>query len=477
MQTDHASAATQASWLYHPEFPDTWRRYKLHDLASWINGMAFREFHFTVTGRPVIKIAEIKGGISWQTKFTSREYDPDYLVSPGDLLFSWSGQPESSIDAFWWWGPEGWLNQHIFKVLPTADLLATDFLFYILRYLKPNFIGIAKNKQTTGLGHVTKADLRRIEVGVPPEEVQSGIVKLLKPIDDKIRLNAQINRTLEQLTQTVFRHWFVDFLPVRAKAAARAEGRDPLRATMCALSGKDEASLDAMPLEQYEQLAAIATLFPDELVDSELGEAPRGWQVRPLPEMLEINPPRPLRKGSAAPYLDMASVPTNSARVAHVGVRAFGSGSKFRNGDTLLARITPCLENGKTAFVDFLEPGEVGWGSTEFIVLRPKPPLPEAFAYFLCRDPGFRSFAIANMAGTTGRQRVPNDCFANYHIAVPDGDTAQAFGRFATGCLDLMRARDAESRTLAELRDTLLPKLLSGEIRVGEAEELMEAAA
>jgi len=435
--------------------------------------MAFRDFHFTGNGRPIIKIAEIKNGVSGQTKFTSREYDPVYLVNPGDLLFSWSGQPESSIDAFWWSGPEGWVNQHIFKVIPATDLLSSEFLFYLLRYLKPNFIAIAKNKQTTGLGHVTKADLRNIEVGVPPERIQSGIVRLLKPLDDKILLNAQVNQALEQLVQTIFQGWFVDYLPVRAKAAARSEGRDPLRAAIYALSGKDE---DAMPREQYEQLAATAALFPDELVDSELGEVPLGWNVRSLSDVLEINPPRTLKKGTAAPYLDMASVPTNSARVSHVAVRAFGSGAKFCNGDTLLARITPCLENGKTALVDFLESGKIGWGSTEFIVLRPKPPLPEPFAYFLCRNPRFRSFAIANMAGTTGRQRVPNDCFANYHIAVPDTETAQAFGRFATECLSLMRARDAESQTLAEMRDTLLPKLLSGEIRVGEAQKLVGAA-
>lgn len=321
------------------------------------------------------------------------------------------------------------------------------------------------------------ADILKFELHIPPLKEQRIIAEVLSALDERIDLNARTNGTLEQIAQTLFQAWFVDFLPVRAKASAHASGRDPLHAAMCALSGKDVAALDAMPREQYEQLAATAALFPDELVDSELGEVPLGWTIRSLPEVLEINPPRPLKKGTAAPYVDMASVPTNSARVARVAVRALGSGSKFRNGDTLLARITPCLENGKTAFVDLLESGEVGWGSTEFIVIRPKPPLPEAFAYFLCRDPGFRSFAIANMAGTTGRQRVPNDCFANYRIAVPDAETARVFGHFAAGCLDMMRARDAESQTLAELRDTLLPKLLSGEIRVAEARELAEAAA
>ena len=125
-----------------------------------MNGLAFRNIQFSHTGKPVIKIAEIKDGISGQTKFTQQSFDESVRVRPGDLLFSWSGQPESSIDAFWWHGPEGWLNQHVFRVTPAKDLDAT-FFFYLLRYLRPNFIGIARNKQTTGLGHITKGDLEK----------------------------------------------------------------------------------------------------------------------------------------------------------------------------------------------------------------------------------------------------------------------------------------------------------------------------
>ncbi len=151
------------SWLYHPRFPEHWKRQSLHSLAEWVNGLAFRKIQFAPTGKPIIKIAETKDGISSQTKFTQQTFDESVHVSDGDLLFSWSGQPESSIDAFWWRGQDGWLNQHIFKVSPNAEVDRT-FFFYILRYLKPNFVGIARNKQTTGLGHVTRRDLENIEV-------------------------------------------------------------------------------------------------------------------------------------------------------------------------------------------------------------------------------------------------------------------------------------------------------------------------
>lgn len=123
--------------------------------------------------------------------------------------------------------------------------------------------------------------------------------------------------------------------------------------------------------------------------------------------------------------------------------------------------------------MDFLNGDEVGWGSTEFIVLRPKNGLPEQFAYFLCRHPDFRAFAIGQMAGTSGRQRVPNDCFGGYKLVAPTEPVAIEFGKLAGAALAQIKALDEEAKTLASLRDTLLPKLLSGELSV---EALAESA-
>lgn len=122
MASDGTTCSTkETSWLYCPVFPESWEPHVLYSLATWINGMAFKNIDFTPTGRPVIKIAEIKGGITAQTQFTDSEYDKRYFITQGDMLFSWSGQPETSIDAFYWDGPDGWLNQHVFKVLPDDD--------------------------------------------------------------------------------------------------------------------------------------------------------------------------------------------------------------------------------------------------------------------------------------------------------------------------------------------------------------------
>ena len=431
---------------FSPMFPDHWLRRPLYSLATWVNGLAFRKIQFSQAGRPIIKIAELKGGISGQTKFTEQTFDDSVRVRPGDLLFSWSGSPETSIDAFWWRGPEGWLNQHVFRVTPQPGL-DTTFFFYLLRYLKPNFIGIARNKQTTGLGHVTKRDLKNLRVARPDLSEQRAIAHVLGTLDDKIELNRRMNETLEALARALFKSWFVDFDPVRAKMEGRDTGLPP----------------------------DIADLFPDRLVDSEMGEVPDGWEVATLAERIEVNPRRSLGKGQAAPYLPMAKMPTRGHMPHSVAVRSFGSGMRFTNGDTLVARITPCLENGKTAYVDFLADGEIGWGSTEYIVLKPQPPLPNQFAYCLARSAGFREFAIQNMSGTSGRQRVPPTALRGFPMVVPPKRLAARFGEVAGSLFERASNAGRESRTLASLRDTLLPKLISGAIRVPGAQRPVES--
>ncbi len=223
-------------------------------------------------------------------------------------------------------------------------------------------------------------------------------------------------------------------------------------------------SLPGLPAELYD-------LFPDSFEGSTLGKIPKGWQTALLPDLFEINPPRPLRAGSIAPYVDMANIPTRSARPLDWVERPFSSGMKFINGDTLVARITPCLENGKTALVDFLADRQVGWGSTEYIVLRSKPPLPLEYSYFLARSDDFRAHAIANMTGTSGRQRVPVSCFDGFSLVVPPAPLAESFGRLAQSMMTAIKQHDEESRALAEMRDGLLRKLISGEIRITIAED------
>ena len=285
---------------------------------------------------------------------------------------------------------------------------------------------------------LNKGHFGDIEIYLPPLPEQRAIAHILGTLDDKIELNRRMNETLEEMARALFKSWFVDFDPVRAKMEGRDTGLPP----------------------------DVADLFPGRLVESEVGEIPEGWEVVPLPEMIEVNPPRSLRKGEVAPYLDMANMPTKGHVPDTVIDRPFGSGMRFTNGDTLVARITPCLENGKTAYVDFLPHDRIGWGSTEYIVMRPMHPLPNEFAYCLARSAGFREFAIQNMTGTSGRQRVPAQALSQFLLPSPPEPIAARFGKVVQPIFTRASEAVRESRTLAALRDALLPKLVAGELRV-----------
>ena len=297
---------------------------------------------------------------------------------------------------------------------------------------------------------ITKGHIERFEVPLPPFAVQEAIGSLAAVINRRVESLRQANATLEAIAQALFKSWFVDFDPVRAKV----EGREP--------EGMD---------------AATAELFPSDFGESELGLIPRGWKVLPLSEAFEINPRRAIKKGSVAPYLDMASVPTSGHVPAPPVDREFSSGSKFLNGDTLLARITPCLENGKTAHVDFLAHEQVGWGSTEFIVLRPKPPLPLYFGYLIARHDAFRAFAKQAMTGTSGRQRVELGQLERFQVVCPDAHVSTAFGLLVEPIRACISANQQRSEVLAKLRDILLPRLISGKLRLPQAEAVVETLA
>ena len=188
-------------------------RVSLYEIANWKNGLAFRNIDFSPTGKPIIKIAELNNGITSSTSYTNQIFSDDFLLSKGDLVFSWSGNPQTSIDIFKYNLPDGWLNQHIFKITPYENKINKNYLFYIMKYLKPNFTQIATNKQTTGLGHVTISDIKKISFILPPLEVQKKIAGVLGALDDKIELNNKINQNLEAQAQALFKSWFVDFEP------------------------------------------------------------------------------------------------------------------------------------------------------------------------------------------------------------------------------------------------------------------------
>lgn len=319
------------------------------------------------------------------------------------------------------------------------------FVYYFFRSIAPSLasLDVGSANPTLNRNHV-----HPIRIFWPADvSEQEAISSLLGSLDDKIELNRRMNETLEAMARAIFRDWFIDFGPTRAKM----DGREPYLTP------------------------DIWSLFPDRLDDE---GKPEGWVTAPLSNLVQFNPSEQLIRGAEAPYLDMAALPTSGPNAEPWRLREFSSGTRFRNGDTLLARITPCLENGKTALVHGLPNGPIGWGSTEFIVMRARAPVSRAVPYLIARDPAFRAHAIRSMTGTSGRQRASTEAIEAYRVAEPD--TAEIWVRFAEvtdPLFERIAVNDRESQTLAATRDLLLPKLMSGEIRSKDAEKLSSEAA
>lgn len=166
--------------------PEGWETKALYDTAEYINGGAFKTEQFSQdqTGLPIIKIAELKQGITDSTKFTQNDFNSKISIDNGEILYSWSGSPETSLEVFKWFSGKGWLNQHIFKLVFNSEN-EKYFTFYLLKFLKPLLIETAKQKQTTGLGHITVADMKRIKTVSPSPAVLKKFCNIISPMFNK----------------------------------------------------------------------------------------------------------------------------------------------------------------------------------------------------------------------------------------------------------------------------------------------------
>ena len=231
-----------------------------------------------------------------------------------------------------------------------------------------------------------------------------------------------------------------------------------------ALDDKIAANNRAFRIVEYLGVAKFTQLGLDE----ESQNAPV-----PFADFFEVNPRRTVT--SDAPItVNMQALPTTGPLINSWSRGKRKGGARFTNGDTLLARITPCLENRKTAYVDFLNADEVGIGSTEFIVLRSKEGLPLGLSYFMAISSRFRDFAIQNMVGTSGRQRVSAQDLERYSLSPIDRSHLQEFGEWADINLAYLGSLRDENNALSATRDALLPQLMSGKLRVRDAEAVVE---
>ncbi|WP_439810980.1 restriction endonuclease subunit S [Bordetella bronchiseptica] len=352
-----------------------------------------------------------------------------------------------------------------------------DYVYYLARH--PDFRAFAEARMegTSGRQRVSWQALSGFSFPFPPSDQRRVIGSILRRIDDKIHLNRRINQTLEAMAQAIFKSWFVDFDPVKAKITAIEQGQDPLRAAMRAISGKTDTELDQMPREHHDQLATTAALFPDAMQESELGEIPKGWEVSTIGEMVEIaggatpdtknesywNPPEYFwtspkdLSGAQSPVLL-----TTERKISTAGLSRIGSGL-LPKGTLLMSSRAPI---GYLAITQI--PVAINQG---YIAMLPGGKLPPLYLLMWCQQ---NMEEIKGQANGSTFMEISKKAFRPMLVINPGSvvldrfieTVAPLFGKLAEGV--------KESSQLAELRDTLLPKLLSGELRVPDAECSME---
>ena len=277
-----------------------------------------------------------------------------------------------------------------------------------LHYLHYYINGMDLSGYVTGSAQpkLSQANLNAITLQLPSIVEQKKIVTILGSLDDKIELNNKINENLEQQAFALF----------------------------------------------------------DRLIMKADNSKYRVWDIAYL------NPKRPLSKNAMARCIEMSQLSASAAFPSGWQMKTFTGGMRFTNGDTLLARITPCLENGKAAYINFLDEGEVAFGSTEYIVLAPKEGVPPEYLYCLARYPLFIDYAVKNMNGSSGRQRVSADTIGQFFMPCPSESAMKYFGSTVSLLFAKVKYNSFENLRLTSIRDALLPKLMSGEIDVSNVQ-------
>ena len=387
-----------------------WKEYKLGEIADITPGFAFKSKDFGQTGELVVKIKDIAPpyiDLTNADHVDLSSYDKNklskYLLCEGDYVVAMTGATIGKVGKLKT-DKYAYLNQRVAKI-KAKEGVCDDFVYFSI--CGDDFQSFIQNNidSNSAQENISANSIGRFPVSLPPLNEQRHIASILTSLDDKIDLLHRENATLEAMAETLFRQWFVE-------------------------GAKEE------------------------------------WKEGVISDLIEFNPTRKLAKDSIAPFLEMSNLSTSTYAPTYWYNRAFSSGSKFRNGDTLLARITPCLENGKTAYIDFLNENQIAWGSTEFIVMHSKLGLHSFFSYVIAKFQDFRDYAESCMSGSSGRQRVDVENLKNYPILIPDESTIEKFNNKIETMVSKMHNNNVQIQTLIQTRDGLLPKLMSNEIKL-----------
>lgn len=428
---------------------------------------------WTKSGYVVLRNQNIKDGrldLS-EPSFTDEEHFKQRIrrmaPRPGDIVITREA-PMGEVCKI----PEGLtccLGQRQVLLRPKADVDA-DYLLYALQ--SPFVQNQIRWNEGTGstVSNIRIPVLEKIEIP-RHDHAETSIAKALSSLDLKINLSRRINQTLEAMAQAIFKSWFVDFDPVKAKVAAIEQGEDSLRAAMRAISGKTDAELDQMPREQYDQLADTAALFPDAMGESELGEIPKGWQFQAADLLTEVG------IGKTPPRKEPQWFTEGEGDWRWVSIKDMGASGVFQQQSSefltseAVSRFNVRVVPNRTVLLSFkLTIGRVAITDGPMVTN-------EAIAHFKLPDVSaisseylylyLKSFDYSKLGSTSSiADAVNSKTIREMPIIVPNSDLIGFFTKSVIPIFEEVRNRQNEIAALGATRDTLLPKLLSGEVEV-----------
>ena len=350
------------------------------------------------------------------------------------------------------------ISQRQFYLRPDTSKILPE---YIVAYFKTpeGQHKLLANASQVGVPSIAQpvSYLRSLEIPLPPLPEQRAIAHILGALDDKIELNRRMSQTLEEMARALFKAWFVDFEPVRAKAAIRREHP---------VWSNTQVSRASCPNLKPE----IAELFPDEFENSELGEIPKGWRVGTLSNLVEnvIERIQPSSFTESHPYVPIECIEARSVCLINwqPGRNAKSSLVRFYKGDIIFGAMRPYFHKVCIAPFD-------GTTRTTAFVLRPVPSELSFTAFAVSRDETI-DYATAHSEGSTIPYAKWAGSLQDMKIIIPMQNVREAFHRYIWPFIERMMTNVSANTLLASLRDALLPKMISGELRVKDAERFLK---
>jgi type I restriction enzyme S subunit len=366
-------------------------------------------------------------------------HDTALFEGPG-VVCGRKGQGPLGVE---WVDSDYWVIDTAYSLKPLRDDVDLKFAYYLVKY-----VGLNHLKDGTSNPSLSRDTFGSQLFPVPPLPEQRAIARILGALDDKIELNRKMNATLEAMARALFKSWFVDFDPVRAKA----EGRAP--------SGMD---------------AETANLFPSDFVESELGLIPRGWDPSTLERYADLNSETWARMTypDSIQYVDLSGTKWGVIESLSFFSREDAPSRAqrvLRRGDTILGTVRP--GNGSFALVD----RDGLTGSTGFAVLRPRRPEARTFVYFAATS-SENIDRLAHLADGGAYPAVRPEQVVHTAVTGAPDNVVTRFEAAVASIMDRIASSCAESAGLARVRDELLPRLLSGELAVSDAEHRAGAVA